>query len=60
MAAGKVYFKPEILTDDFIAEFVQFPNWPYDDRVDCAGYGVQEVLHGDGEAKLYAFTKGWA
>lgn len=60
MAACKVYFKPEILTDDFVSEFVQFPNWPHDDRVDCAGYGVQEVLHGDGEAKLYAFTKGWA
>jgi len=45
LAAGKVLFAPTVLTADFINEMTAFPNWPYDDRVDAAGYAVEYLLH---------------
>ena len=44
LAAGKVVFAEEVLTKDFINEFISFPNWAHDDRVDAAGYGVHELM----------------
>ena len=46
LAAGKVVFADDVLTQDFINEFTSFPNWAHDDRVDAAGYGVYELMGG--------------
>jgi len=54
LAAGKVLFNEDVLikngklNDEFINEFVAFPCWAHDDRVDAAGYGVYEALQGRG------------
>jgi len=46
LSAGKVVFADAVLTKDFMNEFISFPNWAHDDRVDAAGYGVHELLTG--------------
>jgi len=44
LAAGKVAFADDVLTKDFMNEFVSFPNWAHDDRVDAAGYAVEYLV----------------
>ena len=44
LAAGQVVFAEDVLTKELLNEFISFPNWAHDDRVDAAGYGVREVL----------------
>lgn len=40
----RVLFAKDVLTRNFLNEFVQFPAGVHDDRVDCAGYGVDYLL----------------
>lgn len=55
LSAGKVLFSKDVLikngklNDEYINEFVSFPCWAHDDRVDAAGYGVHELLQGGGK-----------
>jgi len=44
LSAGKVLFAEEILTPSFLNEFVAFPNWAQDDRVDTTGYAIEYLL----------------
>jgi len=44
LSAGQVLFAESVLKPDFVNEFIAFPNWAHDDRVDAAGYAVEYLL----------------